>query len=60
MCRAADPSSVQRTRMVTAPRPCRRAKDLLNRDFRTTAPNRVWVTDLTYVATWSGFADVAR
>ncbi|WP_375504172.1 DDE-type integrase/transposase/recombinase [uncultured Jatrophihabitans sp.] len=36
-----------------------RAGDLLNRDFRTTAPNRAWVTDFTYVATWSGFAYVA-
>ena len=36
-----------------------RAGDLLNRDFRTNAPNRAWVTDFTYVATWSGFAYVA-
>lgn len=36
-----------------------RAGDLLNRDFRTAAPNRAWVTDFTYVATWSGFAYVA-
>jgi putative transposase len=37
----------------------RRAGDLLNRDFRTTAPNRAWVTDFTYVSTWSGFTYVA-
>jgi putative transposase len=37
----------------------RRAGDLLNRDFRTDAPNRAWVTDFTFVATWSGFAYVA-
>ena len=36
-----------------------RAGDLLNRDFRTSSPNRAWVTDFTYVATWSGFAYVA-
>jgi transposase InsO family protein len=36
-----------------------RAGDLLNRDFRTTAPNRAWVTDFTHVATWSGFTYVA-
>ena len=36
-----------------------RAGDLLNRDFRTSAPNRAWVTDFTYVATWSGFTYVA-
>jgi len=28
-----------------------RAGDLLNRQFRTTAPNRAWVTDFTYVPT---------
>jgi len=37
----------------------RRARDLLNRHFRTTAPNRAWVTDFTYVPTWSGFTYVA-
>jgi len=37
----------------------KRAKDLLNRQFRTTAPNRAWVTDFTYVPTWSGFTYVA-
>jgi putative transposase len=37
----------------------RRAGDLLNRDFTATAPNTVWVTDFTYVATWSGFVYVA-
>ena len=30
-----------------------RAGDLLNRDFTAPAPNRVWVTDFTYVRTWS-------
>lgn len=37
----------------------RRAGDLLNRCFRTTAPNHAWVTDFTYVATWAGFVYVA-
>lgn len=36
-----------------------RAGDLLDRDFTATAPNRVWVTDFTYVRTWSGFVYVA-
>jgi hypothetical protein len=36
-----------------------RAKDLLNRDFTAAAPNRVWVTDFTYVRTWAGFVYVA-
>ena len=36
-----------------------RAGDLLDRDFTTTAPNLVWVTDFTYVKTWAGFVYVA-
>ena len=32
-----------------------RAADLLDRDFTAAAPNRKWVTDFTYVPTWSGF-----
>ncbi len=31
-----------------------RAGDLLNRDFTAPAPNKVWVTDSTYVRTWAG------
>lgn len=37
----------------------RRAADLLQRRFRTSAPNLAWVTDFTYVPTWSGFVYVA-
>ena len=37
----------------------KRADDLLNRDFTAPAPNRVWVTDFTYVRTWAGFVYVA-
>jgi putative transposase len=37
----------------------RRAGDLLDRDFSAPAPNRVWVTDFTYVRTWAGFVYVA-
>ena len=36
-----------------------RPRDLVDRDFCATAPNRLWVADLTYVATWSGFVYVA-
>ena len=39
----------------TAPRPA----DLVQRRFAPPAPNRLWVADLTYVSTWSGFAYVA-
>jgi putative transposase len=34
-------------------------RDLVDRQFRATEPNRLWVTDLTYVRTWSGFVYVA-
>jgi transposase InsO family protein len=33
--------------------------DLLKRNFSTSAPNRAWVTDFTYVATWAGCVYVA-
>jgi transposase InsO family protein len=33
--------------------------DLVKRNFRAPAPRRLWVADITYVATWSGFAYVA-
>jgi putative transposase len=40
---------------ATAPRPA----DLVERDFSAARPNQLWVADLTYVATWSGFVYVA-
>jgi putative transposase len=36
-----------------------RAPDLVDRDFSAPAPNRLWVADFTYVATWSGVVYVA-
>jgi transposase InsO family protein len=36
-----------------------RPSDLVERDFRATRPNQLWVADITYVATWSGFVYVA-
>jgi putative transposase len=36
-----------------------RPADLVQRQFGPPAPNRLWVADLTYVSTWSGFAFVA-
>ena len=33
--------------------------DHVNRQFRAPAPNRLWVSDFTYVATWAGFVYVA-
>ena len=40
---------------VRAPRPA----DLVERNFTATRPNELWVADLTYVATWSGFVYAA-
>jgi transposase InsO family protein len=36
-----------------------RPRDLVDRHFRATRPNQLWVSDLTYVATWCGFVYVA-
>ncbi|WP_240376724.1 IS3 family transposase [Acidocella sp. MX-AZ02] len=33
--------------------------DRVNRQFRAPCPNRLWVSDFTYVSTWSGFVYVA-
>jgi putative transposase len=40
---------------LSAPRP----PDLADRQFTVTAPNRLWVADLTHVRTWSGFVYLA-
>jgi transposase InsO family protein len=39
----------------TAPCPL----DRVNRDFKAPRPNALWVADFTYVATWTGFVQVA-
>jgi putative transposase len=45
---------------TTTPAPsAARPTDLVERDFSATRPNQLWVADLTYVATWSGFVYVA-
>ena len=36
-----------------------RPADLVERNFSAARPNQLWVADLTYVATWSGFVYVA-
>jgi transposase InsO family protein len=33
--------------------------DKVNRQFRASAPNVLWLSDVTYVATWQGFVYVA-
>ena len=35
------------------------APDLVQRDFAASGPNRLWVADITYVATWAGFLYLA-
>ena len=49
----------RKVRTTIPARSGQRAHDLLNRQFRTSAPNQAWVTDFTYCPTWSGFAYVA-
>jgi putative transposase len=52
---------VRRGRQVFTTRRDDRAErpgDLVLRDFTATGPNQLWVTDLTYVATWAGMAYV--
>ena len=53
---------VVRGRRIKTTFPSRLAErplDLVNRDFKVTRPNALWVADLTYVATWRGFVYVA-
>lgn len=49
----------RKTRTTIPGKDGRRASDLLNRDFTSPAPNRVWVTDFTYVPVYAGFVYVA-
>lgn len=46
-----------RTTISNKAAPC--PLDHVNRQFRALAPNRLWVSDFTYVATWKGFVYVA-
>jgi putative transposase len=46
-------------RTTTADVAAARPADLVKRDFSAGRPNQLWVADLTYVATWSGFVYVA-
>jgi len=44
---------------IPADDPGARPADLVDRRFVASAPNRLWVADLTYVRTWSGFVYVS-
>ena len=53
---------VTRTKRIRTTRPAvveQRPADLVERVFAAPAPNRLWVADLTYVSTWSGFVYTA-
>ena len=47
----------QKTTIPDKKLPC--PLDQVNRQFRVPAPNMLWVSDFTYVATWKGFVYVA-
>lgn len=49
----------RKPRARPAEKDARRAADHLKRDFSSPHPNHAWVTDFTYVPTWSGFVYVA-
>jgi putative transposase len=63
LMRELDLRGVKRSKKVFTTRPDKTGavlpKDLVNRDFTAAGPGRLWVADITYVATWSGFAYVA-
>ena len=48
---------IKRTTIASelSPRPA----DLVERVFAAASPNRLWVADITYVSTWSGFVYTA-
>jgi putative transposase len=49
----------KRRRTTTPEETTARPADLVERDFSAARPNQLWMADLTYVATWSGFVYVA-
>jgi putative transposase len=48
----------KRVRTTRRDRSASRHPDLVKRQFRADEPNQLWVTDLTFVATWAGVAYV--
>ena len=49
-----------KVKKTTIPDPAAdRARDLVGRNFTPSAPDRLWVADITYVSTWSGWVYVA-
>lgn len=61
LMRTAGIEGVGRTKGVRTTKPdpdVPRHPDLVGRDFTASAPNQLWVTDLTFVPTWAGVAYV--
>jgi putative transposase len=46
-------------RTTTQDRAATRPPDLVHRNFTATAPDQLWLSDITYVPTWEGFVYVA-
>ena len=61
LMKAASLAGVSRRRFVTTTvrDGGRQAPDLVERAFKAEAPNRLWVADITYIPTWSGFLYLA-
>ena len=61
LMRAAGIEGVRRGKRVRTTKPdptAPRHPDLVKRQFTATAPNQLWVTDVTFVPTWAGVAYV--
>ncbi|GFG54726.1 hypothetical protein MAGR_61670 [Mycolicibacterium agri] len=61
LMRAVGIQGVRRGKRVRTTKPdpaAARHPDLVKRKFTATAPNQLWVTDLTFVPTWAGVAYV--
>lgn len=62
LMRAADIRGVSRRRRFSTTQrqaDARPAPDLVERDFSASGPNELWVADITYVSTWSGWLYLA-
>ena len=52
------PKHFRRT-TIPADRPAAEPPDLVRRNFQPTAPDRLWVADITYMRTWAGWLYLA-
>lgn len=49
----------RRVHTTVRDRESRPAPDLVERDFRASGPDQLWVADITYIPTWAGFLYLA-